>query len=125
MGVLKIMAEGLTERERQVLILVAQGKANKEIGRELCIAVRTAEYHITNILGKLGAANRTEAVVKALRQGLLTSQEISGADKKSDMKNWGPNSRKLARRLGLGSLSGLYGLWHSPGGYEAGSIPPA
>jgi len=72
----KIMAERLTKREHQVLILVAQGKANKEIVRELCIAVRTAEYHITNILGKLGAANRTEAVVMALARGLLDLADL-------------------------------------------------
>jgi len=70
------MAERVTRRERQVLVLVAEGKANKEIARELHIAVKTVEYHITNILGKLGAANRTEAVVKALEQGLLDPVEV-------------------------------------------------
>lgn len=70
------MAEGLTERERQVLVLVAEGKANKEIARELDICVKTVEYHITNILGKLGAASRTEAAVKALEQGLLDPAEV-------------------------------------------------
>lgn len=83
------MAEGLTERERQVLHLVAQGKANKQIARELCIAVRTAEYHITNILDKLEAPNRVGAVVEALRQGLLTPEEIWSDHKQSDMKNYG------------------------------------
>ena len=70
------MAEGLTKREHEILILVAQGKANKEIARELHISVKTVEYHITNILGKLGAASRTEAVVKALEQGLLDPAEV-------------------------------------------------
>jgi NarL family two-component system response regulator LiaR len=65
------MVERLTEREYQVLILVAKSKTNKEIARELHISIKTVEYHITNILGKLGAANRTEAVVKALEQRLL------------------------------------------------------
>ena len=85
----EIMAGRLTERERQVLILVARGKANREIAHELQISIKTVEYHMTNILGKLGARNRTEAVLKALRQGLVTLEEIWGDDKKSDMKNYG------------------------------------
>jgi len=72
------MTERLTEREYQVLIPVARGKANKEIARELHITVKTVEYHMTNILGKLGAANRTEAVVKALEQGLLDRADLWG-----------------------------------------------
>lgn len=70
------MVERLTERERQILIQVAQGKCNKEIAQELQITVKTVEYHMTNILGKLGAVNRTEAVVKALEQGLLDLAEV-------------------------------------------------
>lgn len=45
--------------------------ANKEIARELDITVKTVEWHVTNILGKLGAVNRTQAVVMALERGLL------------------------------------------------------
>jgi NarL family two-component system response regulator LiaR len=70
------MVERLTEREYQVLILVAKSKTNEEIAQELHITVKSVEYHITNILGKLGAANRTEAVVKALARGLLDLAEF-------------------------------------------------
>lgn len=70
------MIERLTEREYQVLILVAKSKTNKEIARELHISIKSVEYHITNTLGKLGAANRTEAVVKALARGLLDLADL-------------------------------------------------
>jgi DNA-binding NarL/FixJ family response regulator len=63
--------EPLTEREREVLILVAQGRANKEIGRQLGISERTARTHVSNILGKLGLASRTQAALYAVREGLV------------------------------------------------------
>lgn len=72
------MIEQLTRRERQVLLLVCRGMANKEIARELDITAKTVEYHITNILGKLGAANRTQAVVIALEQALLNGADLQG-----------------------------------------------
>ena len=62
---------GLTFRELTVLHQVAAGKADKEIGLELGISPLTASKHLTNILGKMGAASRTEAGVRALREGLL------------------------------------------------------
>jgi PAS domain S-box-containing protein len=62
---------GLTFRELTVLHLVAAGRADKEIGRELGISVQTAHKHLANILSKMGAASRTEAGVRALREGLL------------------------------------------------------
>ncbi|MCH7718730.1 MAG: response regulator transcription factor, partial [Chloroflexi bacterium] len=61
----------LTFREFTVLHLVAAGRANKEIARELDISVLTAHKHVANILGKMNAASRTEAGVRALREGLL------------------------------------------------------
>ncbi|NVM57011.1 MAG: response regulator transcription factor [Desulfobacterales bacterium] len=70
------MTEELTRRERQVLLLICRGMANKEIARELCITVKTVEWHVTNVLGKLGADNRTQAVVIALEQGLLGPAEL-------------------------------------------------
>ena len=63
------MAQPLTDRECQVLKLMCLGMTNEEIGLELCITVKTVEYHVANILGKLGAANRTQAVVAALERG--------------------------------------------------------
>jgi DNA-binding NarL/FixJ family response regulator len=62
----------LTERERTVLGLLAQGKSNKAIGAALHITERTAKFHVGTIMRKLNAANRTEAVTLAAQQGLVT-----------------------------------------------------
>jgi two-component system, NarL family, nitrate/nitrite response regulator NarL len=64
-------AETLTTRERQVLLLVAEGLPNKAIARELGISEHTAKFHVGSLLGKLGAASRTEAVTVATRRGIL------------------------------------------------------
>lgn len=60
----------LTVREREILVLVAQGKANKEIAGELVISERTARTHVSNILAKLGLSSRTQAALWAVREGL-------------------------------------------------------
>jgi len=62
--------QDLTEREREVLRLVAQGRTNKEIALSLGIAERTVEFHITNLLAKLRLASRVEAAVWATEHGL-------------------------------------------------------
>lgn len=64
-------AESLTSREREVLLLVAEGLPNKAIARELGISEHTAKFHVGSLLGKLGAASRTEAVTLATRRGIL------------------------------------------------------
>jgi NarL family two-component system response regulator YdfI len=61
----------LTERERQVLALVAQGETNRGIAAELTITERTVKAHVTNIFNKLGVSSRAEAVAVALRRGLI------------------------------------------------------
>ncbi|MBO1765585.1 helix-turn-helix transcriptional regulator [Allobranchiibius sp. GilTou38] len=61
----------LTAREREVLQLVAQGRTNGQIARELFISVKTASVHVSNIVAKLGVTNRTEAAMAASAQGLL------------------------------------------------------
>ena len=65
-------ALGLTDREVEVLRLVALGRTNREIGRELFISVKTASVHVSNILRKVGVANRTEAAALAQRAGLVS-----------------------------------------------------
>ncbi len=61
----------LTVRETEVLVLVAQGRSNGEIGRQLFISAKTVSVHVSNILAKLGAAGRTEAAALARRDGLI------------------------------------------------------
>ena len=61
----------LTDREQQILQLLAVGKSNQEIGAELGITASTVKFHINNILSKLHVSDRTQAVVKALRRGLV------------------------------------------------------
>jgi len=63
--------ESLTARELEVLKLLARGQQNKEIAAELVISERTVKFHVSSILGKLGAGNRTEAVRIAAQQGLI------------------------------------------------------
>jgi DNA-binding NarL/FixJ family response regulator len=63
--------EPLTERERQVLELLAAGLPNKTIAMELGISEHTAKFHVGAIMSKLGAASRTEAVTIAARRGVL------------------------------------------------------
>jgi LuxR family transcriptional regulator, maltose regulon positive regulatory protein len=65
------LAEPLTDRELEVLGLLAAGMANQQIATELVVAVETAKKHVSHILGKLGAANRTQAVARARELGLL------------------------------------------------------
>ncbi len=60
----------LTDREREILLLVARGQANKEIAAELVISERTARTHVSNILTKLGLSSRTQAALWAVREGL-------------------------------------------------------
>ena len=65
----------LTERERRVLDLVAEGKTNREIGAELYLAEKTVKNYVSNILSKLGMQRRTEAAVFATR---LSERERRG-----------------------------------------------
>jgi ATP/maltotriose-dependent transcriptional regulator MalT len=61
----------LSERELEVLRLVAEGLSNREIAERLYVSVRTVKFHTGNVFGKLGAANRTQAVKRAREAGLL------------------------------------------------------
>lgn len=60
---------GLTEREREVLLLIAEGKSNKEIGDELHISVKTVKTHVSNLLMKCEAEDRTQLAIYAHRKG--------------------------------------------------------
>ena len=65
------LVEPLTKREREVLQMLATGLGNKEIAARLVISDNTAKFHVASILGKLGAATRTEAVAIGIRHGLI------------------------------------------------------
>jgi two-component system, NarL family, response regulator YdfI len=65
------LAEPLTPREREVLQMLASGSGNKEIASRLSISEHTVKFHVTSILGKLGASSRTEAVFLGIRRGLV------------------------------------------------------
>ena len=65
------LAEPLTPREREVLQMLASGLVNKEIAAKLAISEHTVKFHVASILGKLGAATRTEAVSLGIRRGLV------------------------------------------------------
>ena len=64
--------EALTAREIQVLELMAEGRSNKAIGQRLGISDQTVKFHVAAIAGKLGAANRTDAVRRAIRHGIVS-----------------------------------------------------
>jgi DNA-binding NarL/FixJ family response regulator len=72
-------AEPLTEREREVLRLVARGLSNKAIAESLAITERTARTHVSNILGKLGLASRTQAALYAVEHGLAAGDASNSA----------------------------------------------
>jgi DNA-binding NarL/FixJ family response regulator len=65
------LPESLTSREREVLNLLAEGLSNKAIARRLGISDQTVKFHVAAVCGKLGAMNRTDAVRRAIRRGLV------------------------------------------------------
>jgi DNA-binding NarL/FixJ family response regulator len=70
--------ETLTEREVDVLRLLAQGQANKQIAGNLRIGEKTVKSHVSNILAKLGVPSRTQAALYAVRIGLVSAEQLSG-----------------------------------------------
>jgi NarL family two-component system response regulator LiaR len=69
-------SEPLSERELEVLRLLAQGKSNREIAEQLLIAELTVRTHVSNILGKLHLASRTQAALYALKEGLASLDDV-------------------------------------------------
>jgi DNA-binding NarL/FixJ family response regulator len=70
------LTEPLTERETDVLKLIARGRANKQIARELFVATSTVKTHVNNLYRKLGVSSRTQAALYAARVGLVPTEEI-------------------------------------------------
>lgn len=73
-GALGEQAPTLTDREAEVLRLLATGRRNAEIAEALTVSLRTVEFHVGNVLSKLGARSRTDAIRKARRQGLVGAE---------------------------------------------------
>lgn len=69
--------ERLTERETEILVMLARGKANKEIAHELRIGQQTVKTHVSRILAKLGMRSRTQAAVYAVQTGLVSAGETA------------------------------------------------
>jgi two-component system, NarL family, response regulator LiaR len=69
------LGSNLTQRERELLALMARGLSNQDIASQLSIAMPTVKFHVTNILTKMRADNRTEAVLSALRQKIVSLEQ--------------------------------------------------
>ena len=69
--------EALTDRETEVLRLVARGRANKQIAHELFVAEKTVKAHVSSVLTKLGVQSRTQAALHAVRIGLVSMHELN------------------------------------------------
>ncbi len=74
------LPEHFSERELEVLKLAAKGMSNKEIAAELSLSVRTVQSHLGNIFDKLGVSSRTEAVLRALKEGWISLEHVSLGD---------------------------------------------
>jgi len=68
--------EKLTEREIDVLRLLARGRSNKEIASDLTLGEKTVKTHVSNILSKLSVASRTQAALYAVRIGLVSNDDL-------------------------------------------------
>jgi two-component system, NarL family, response regulator LiaR len=96
----KALTEPLTEREAEVLELIARGKANKQIERELFVALSTVKAHVNNLYRKLNVSSRTQAALYAARIRLVATEEISeesGEGRPRTGQRRRPASRSAAR----------------------------
>jgi NarL family two-component system response regulator LiaR len=74
--------EQLSDRELEILKLTARGMSNKDIANRLFLSVRTVKAHLSNIFNKMAVASRTEAIVKGVREGWLTLEDMSDDESK-------------------------------------------
>lgn len=75
--VLAAPPEEITPREREILIQLAAGRSNKEIATELAIGEETVKTHVARLMAKLNAENRAQAIVQALKRGLVSMEELA------------------------------------------------
>lgn len=71
----RLVGPALTERELEVLRRIVAGRSNKEIAADLSVSEGTVKFHVNNVLGKLGVADRTQAVTEAIRRGMVSLDE--------------------------------------------------
>lgn len=71
----------LSEREREILQLVSQGKSNKQIALDLIISVNTVKVHVSNIYQKIGVASRTEATLYAIENRIIPNPDSGSMDR--------------------------------------------
>ena len=76
MGEQDFIPEQLSVREREVLLLAAKGLSSKEVAKQLFISERTVQTHLASIYDKLGSCNKTEALLLALKYGVVTLEEL-------------------------------------------------
>lgn len=76
MGEQDFIPEPLSVREREVLLLAAKGLSSKEVAKQLYISERTVQTHLASIYDKLGSRNKTEALLLALKYGVVTLEEL-------------------------------------------------
>jgi len=74
--------EPLSQREHQVIYLVAKGYTNKEIAKQLSLSVRTVERYSASVMNKLGLHNRAELITYAVREGIVNGNDIHRLAKK-------------------------------------------
>jgi len=98
---------GLSDREKEILELLAGGVGNKEIATRLVISTNTVKVHLRNIYAKLGVSSRTEAVMFAIRNHLVL---VDGIDVESE--TWGRDSKGVVPLLGLNRLRGKEQSWY-------------
>jgi len=68
--------EALSQREKEILKLATRGLSNRDIAEELCLSIRTVQGHLTHIFNKLQVGSRTEAVVRGLKEGWITLDDV-------------------------------------------------
>ena len=76
----EFIPDQLSTREREVLLLAAKGLSSKEVARQLLISERTVQTHLASIYDKLGSRNKTEALLLALKYGVVTLEELLEED---------------------------------------------
>ncbi|MCF0248474.1 MAG: response regulator transcription factor, partial [Synergistes sp.] len=72
----EFVPEPVSSREREVLLLAARGLSGREIATQLYISERTVQTHLASIYDKIGAKNKTEAMLLALKYGIVTMEEL-------------------------------------------------